>query len=71
MAYLSPDKSGKRSYEATILLCKYIATDDQEIYRTPIIFDQTGSFVIKPTDKTGRDFRNKGRLEYIGKRYHI
>ncbi|MCD6288081.1 MAG: DUF5060 domain-containing protein, partial [Candidatus Hydrogenedentes bacterium] len=29
----------------------------------------TGSFSVAPTDKTGRDFRGKGRLDYVGKRY--
>ncbi len=29
----------------------------------------TGRFTIAPTDKTGRDFRGKGRLQYVGDRY--
>ncbi|MEL7160483.1 MAG: DUF5060 domain-containing protein, partial [Bacteroidota bacterium] len=29
----------------------------------------TGSFVVDPTDKTGRDHRGKGRLEYVGEHY--
>ena len=28
-----------------------------------------GSFVIGPTDKTGRDHRGKGRLQYVGKHH--
>jgi len=31
--------------------------------------DQTGSFVINPTDKKGRDLRGKGLLQYIGKHH--
>jgi hypothetical protein len=29
----------------------------------------TGSFSVAPTDKTGSDFRAKGRLDYVGKHY--
>jgi hypothetical protein len=29
----------------------------------------TGSFAVAATDKTGRDFRAKGRLEYVGKHF--
>jgi len=30
---------------------------------------QSGSFNIEPTDKTGRDFRGKGLLRYVGKHH--
>jgi hypothetical protein len=30
---------------------------------------RTGSFAIDASDKTGRDFRGKGRLEYVGKHH--
>ena len=30
---------------------------------------KSGSFAVGKTDKTGRDFRGKGRLEYVGERY--
>ncbi|MGB0768254.1 MAG: DUF5060 domain-containing protein [Phycisphaeraceae bacterium] len=30
---------------------------------------QTGVLTIAPTDKTGRDFRGRGRLAYVGERY--
>jgi len=30
---------------------------------------ETGSFSVGPTDKTGRDMRSKGWLEYVGKKY--
>ena len=31
--------------------------------------DAKGSFTIAPSDKTGRDFRAKGRLQYVGKHH--
>lgn len=30
---------------------------------------ETGIFQVGPQDKTGKDFRAKGKLEYVGKRY--
>lgn len=30
---------------------------------------QRGSFTVERTDKRGRDFRGKGRLQYVGERY--
>ncbi|MEM9718980.1 MAG: DUF5060 domain-containing protein [Bacteroidota bacterium] len=30
---------------------------------------ETGSFMVAPTDKSGRDFRGKGRLAYVGEHY--
>ncbi len=68
-AHLSPDKIGNWDYEVLILYGKNVAVVDEEIRRASIAFHSTGSFNIKPTDKTGRDFRSKGRLQYIGKRY--
>ncbi len=36
----------------------------------PSHFDGAGgTFVIGPTDKTGRDHRGKGRLQYVGKHH--
>jgi len=67
--HLSPDKPGKWNYEVSIVSGENIAVDDEEIDKAPTIFHETGSFNIKPTDKTGRDFRSKGRLQYVGKRY--
>jgi hypothetical protein len=30
---------------------------------------QTGSFLVLPTNKKGRDHRGKGRLSYVGKHH--
>jgi len=29
----------------------------------------SGSFAVVETDKTGKDFRARGRLQYVGERY--
>ncbi len=45
-------------------------SDDPTAGKSAGYFDYaTGSFVVAESDKTGRDMRAKGRLEYIGKRY--
>ncbi len=37
---------------------------------SPVSFDGiSGSFVIASSDKSGKDFRAQGRLEYVGERY--
>ena len=46
------------------------AAHDDDLESVPVAFDgAAGSFVIAPTDKTGRDFRARGRLDYAGRRY--
>jgi len=67
-AHLSPDKTGKWSYTISFLKGKHAALDGSGAAVKP--FDgKTGSFSIATTDKTGRDFRGKGRLQYVGKPY--
>ena len=58
-AHLSPDKTGRWDYRVSFKLNGEITTWD----------GKTGSFNIDPTDKTGRDLRGKGRLQYIAERY--
>lgn len=29
----------------------------------------SGDFIIEPTDKSGKDFRSKGKLEYVGEHF--
>ncbi|WP_425498272.1 DUF5060 domain-containing protein [Oceaniferula flava] len=54
-AHLSPDKTGRWNYTVRFNGSKHDG--------------ESGSFTIAATDKTGRDFRGKGRLQYVGKRY--
>lgn len=68
LAHLSPDKSGRWNYRVSFSNGKHAALDGGGEAVKP--FDgQSGSFTIAATDKTGRDFRAKGRLEYVGGRY--
>lgn len=69
-ANLAPDKTGTWTYTVSFVKGKNVAVE-------PAASEQpvagcngvTGQFQIGPTDKTGRDFRGKGRLEYVGARY--
>jgi hypothetical protein len=36
---------------------------------TEYIHDESGSFIVEDTDKTGRDLRGKGRLNYVGEHH--
>ena len=67
-AHLSPDKPGKWNYAVSFTKGKHAALDGGGAALSP--FDgQRGSFNIAATDKIGRDFRGKGRLQYVGKHY--
>lgn len=69
-AHLSPDKTGKWTYEVKFLKGTMVAVTDVPWALIMKPFDGIkGEFEILPTDKTGRDFRSKGRLEYVGKHH--
>ena len=68
LAHLSPDKNGTWNYLVSFAKGKNAALDGGGEALEP--FDgQSGSFTIADSDKTGRDFRAHGRLQYVGKRY--
>lgn len=67
-AHLSPDKSGTWNYSTSFTTGKNAALDGGGKALAP--FDGVaGSFTITDTDKTGRDFRSQGRLQYVGKHH--
>ncbi|MBC8094446.1 MAG: DUF5060 domain-containing protein [Akkermansiaceae bacterium] len=64
-AHLSPDQPGKWNYTVSFTRAKNAALDGGGAAVAP--FDgKSGSFTIAKTDKKGRDFRGKGRLQYVG-----
>lgn len=70
-AHLSPDKTGRWSYRVSFVQGKHAALDPSIAGKPSAGCDgKTGSFEIAPTDKTGRDFRSEGRLQYVG-RHHL
>lgn len=72
-----PDEPGEWRYSVSFLSVPGIATmTNEDIAREIRVADvfepahgKRGSFQIEPTDKTGRDLRGKGRLQYVGERY--
>ena len=69
-AHLSPDRTGAWTYTVSFTGGRNVAVDDHAT-RTPVAGCDgvRGRFSVAPTDKTGRDFRAKGRLTYVGRRY--
>lgn len=71
-AHLSPDKAGRWTWRLHFLRGTRVAVGMQGENGAQAVapFDgKTGEFTIAPTDKTGRDFRAHGRLQYIGKHH--
>ena len=69
-AHFSPDKPGKWFYKVSFVKGKLVALDN-DLSGEPFkgCDGLNSSFEIGQTDKTGRDLRGKGRLNYVGKRY--
>ena len=68
-AHLSPDKPGKWSYNVSFVKGKRVAVSEAVGIAMKKFDGRSGSFVVKPTDKTGRDLRARGRLQYVGKHH--
>lgn len=69
--HFAPDRVGKWSWRASFRKGKNVAVSDDAKAGAPVrpVDGATGSFNIDPTDKSGRDLRGKGRLDYVGERY--
>jgi len=65
-----PDEVGQWIYLASFRKGTDITLSDDPMDGTPVAFDGAkGSFTVDPSDKGGQDFRAKGLLKYVGKRY--
>ncbi|MEN1677972.1 MAG: DUF5060 domain-containing protein [Planctomycetota bacterium] len=69
--HFSPGKLGSWSYEVSFRAGPGVAmADSRDAGGSAGFFDDaTGVFTVEETDKTGRDFRAHGRLQYVGGRY--
>ncbi|MEO1714251.1 MAG: DUF5060 domain-containing protein, partial [Bacteroidota bacterium] len=68
--HFAPDVIGTWEYTISFRTGTNLAIEDDLSLGTPIsAHGQTGSFDILATDKTGRDHRGKGRLQYVGGHY--
>jgi len=66
--HFCPDKTGRWTYKADFKRGRRVAVEGGG-GSAGYCDGATGSFEIQPTDKTGRDHRGKGRLQYVGGRY--
>lgn len=69
--HFAPDETGKWEYAVEFKKGKWIAlrTRTSKVDSAEFMDGETGSFNIAPSDKPASDFRTKGRLQYVGKRY--
>lgn len=68
--HFSPDQPGTWEYKISFRQGRDIALSADPEAGTPLSADgATGSFTVSPTDKQGKDFRAKGRLQYTGEHY--
>jgi len=67
----SPDEEGVWTYLVSFRTGSYVAVSDNPNDGTAVapLDGLAGTFIIQPTDKTGRDHRAKGRLQYVGKHH--
>lgn len=69
-AHLTPDKPGSWRYAVSMLRGTNVALQDDPLGQ-PVneCHGLTGTFTVAPTDKSGRDFRAHGRLQYVGQHH--
>jgi hypothetical protein len=69
--HFAPDQVGTWKYNVSFRKGSNVAVDERNNAGQSASFmdGQSGSFDIEPTDKTGRDFRGKGLLKYVGKHH--
>lgn len=70
-AHLSPDHVGQWSYRVSFRAGKGVAISDKldEGVAVEGVDGLSGEFEVAKTNKSGRDFRGKGRLKYVGKHH--
>ncbi|UCG49874.1 MAG: DUF5060 domain-containing protein [Phycisphaerales bacterium] len=69
--HFAPCRTGTWKYAVSFRKGKNVAVSERADAGESAGFTdgQTGSFKIGPTDKTGRDLRGKGLLQYVGKHH--
>ncbi len=69
--HFAPDEVGEWSYSVDFRKGNWTAVSEKKATGVSgeYMDGAKGTFSIVPTDKTGFDFRSKGRLSYVGKHY--
>ncbi|MFY0599461.1 MAG: DUF5060 domain-containing protein [Cyclobacteriaceae bacterium] len=70
-AHFSPDEIGEWTYSVSFKKDNFLAVRENPNKGKSAGFSDkaSGSFSVAASDKSGRDFRSKGRLQYVGERY--
>ncbi len=69
--HFAPDEIGEWTYQVDFRKGRWVAVSSKKNAGVSGGFmdGAKGSFNVEASDKTGRDFRSKGRLQYVGERY--
>ena len=69
--HFSPDAAGTWNYSVSFRSGSKVAIDENANAGTPVplLDGKSGSFTVQESNKSGRDFRGKGRLKYTGEHY--
>ena len=69
--HFAPCQEGRWNYAVSFRTGRNVAVSDDAQAGTGAGYmdGETGSFVVTPTDKSGRDLRAKGLLQYVGEHY--
>lgn len=69
-AHFAPDRAGVWNYEVEFLAGSNIAMNEEAEFKTVDgSHGLKGTFDVADSDKSGRDFRGQGRLQYVGGHY--
>ena len=69
-AHVSPDAPGRWTWRVSFVRGARAAVDPAAAVEPVAGLDGlSGTFEVQPTDKSGRDFRARGRLQYVGGHY--
>jgi len=71
LVHFAPPGTGRWTWQASFRAGRNVAVADDAGAGKPVasIDGRRGTLAIGPTDKTGRDFRGRGLLQYVGHRY--
>ncbi len=67
--HFSPNMTGEWNYKVSFQQGDGIAVNGTDGKSAGYMDGEKGSFIIEETDKTGRDLRSQGRLQYVGEHY--
>lgn len=69
--HFAPNKTGRWNYVVSFRTGSNVVSSDDSLAGSAVspLDGLTGGFDVSATDKTGRDHRGKGRLQYVGKQY--